>query len=231
MLKTVTGIISLYPSTIFVGVVGLVLQTAFAALFFFTVFGWIVRFQESGTTDSRGNTTYNGSFYALYVFLLFSFYWTTQVIKTTVHVIVSGVFATYYFSSLQNVDGSVSVQAKNPTSASTKRALTTSFGSICYGSMIIALLQTIRALLRMAANQAAGDGNLVGYFCAICAECFLSFIEGLVQYFNMYAYTQVAIYGKDYCSAAKATWNLVKRKGVDAIISLFLLTQTIILLA
>jgi hypothetical protein len=44
-------------------------------------------------------------------------------------------------------------------------------------------------------------------------------IENLVQYFNIYAYTQVAIYGKDYCTAAKATWNLVKRRGIDAIIN------------
>jgi hypothetical protein len=40
-----------------------------------------------------------------------------------------------------------------------------------------------------------------------------------LEYFNHYAYTQVAIYGKDYCEAAKSTWNLVKTRGIDAIIN------------
>jgi hypothetical protein len=29
----------------------------------------------------------------------------------------------------------------------------------------------------------------------------------------------VAVYGKDFCSAAKDTWNLVKTRGVSAIIN------------
>jgi len=44
-------------------------------------------------------------------------------------------------------------------------------------------------------------------------------IEGLVEYFNHYAYTQVAIYGKDYISAAKDTWRLIKSHGIDIIIN------------
>ena len=34
-----------------------------------------------------------------------------------------------------------------------------------------------------------------------------------------YAYTQVAIYGKDFCSAGKDTWTLIKSRGIDAIIN------------
>lgn len=93
-------------------------------------------------------------------------------------------------------DGKVTVPVRNPTAASAKRALTTSFGPICFGSLVIALIQTVRALLRMAAQQSADDGNLAGALCAACAECCLSFIEGLIQYFNKWAFVQVAVYGK-----------------------------------
>jgi hypothetical protein len=41
MLKSVLQVIQQYPSTVFVGVIGMILETAFAALFFFTVFGWV----------------------------------------------------------------------------------------------------------------------------------------------------------------------------------------------
>ncbi|RUS12905.1 plasma-membrane choline transporter-domain-containing protein, partial [Endogone sp. FLAS-F59071] len=39
------------------------------------------------------------------------------------------------------------------------------------------------------------------------------------EYFNYYAYTQVAIYGKDFCTAAKDTWTLIKDRGIEAIIN------------
>jgi hypothetical protein len=44
-------------------------------------------------------------------------------------------------------------------------------------------------------------------------------MEALLEYFNHYAFTQVAIYGKDFCTAAKDTWNLVKQRGMDAVIN------------
>lgn len=142
-------------------------------MFLFTAFGWITRFTDSETSvvDARGRRTssYNSSLYGVFVFLLFAFYWMTQVIKTTVHVTVSGLFASYYFQSQPTGDGKHKITISNPTAKAAKRALTTSFGSVCYGSLIVAILQTIRALIRMAANQAAADGNLIGYFCAMCA--------------------------------------------------------------
>lgn len=37
----------------------------------------------------------------------------------------------------------------------------------------------------------------------------------------MYAFTQVAIYGKTYCQAAKDTWTLVKSRGVGTLFNHF----------
>ena len=76
---------------------------------------------------------------------------------------------------------------------------------------------------------------------ALCAECFLSCIEGLVEYFNRYAYIEIgrqrspsqraqrtpadphpplsALYGKPYLSAAKDTWRLFKDRGIDALVN------------
>ncbi len=56
-------------------------------------------------------------------------------------------------------------------------------------------------------------------FARACAECIIGCIESIVEYFNIYAFTQVAIYGKTYCEAAKATMQLLKSRGIDAIIN------------
>ena len=114
---------------------------------------------------------------------------------------------------------SVDVPVKNPTAQSAKRALTTSFGSICYGSLLIAIIQTLRAMANQAKNDSNNDGNagLAILFC--CLQCILSLIADILEYFNKYAFAQVAIYGKDYCSAAKDTWKLFKQRGIDALVN------------
>lgn len=115
------------------------------------------------------------------LYLVFSYYWTSQVIKTIIHVTDSGVFATYYF-----LEGTPNGTGSTPTLSSLKRACTTSIGSVCYGSLIIAILSTIRFILRSIARS---DDDACG-FIAACLECFLSWIEQLVEYFNHYAYVQ-----------------------------------------
>jgi len=145
----------------------------------------------------------------VYIFVLFSFYWTSQVIKNVVHVTVCGVFGSFYF--LTNTPH----MPTSPTLGSLSRATTTSFGSVCFGSLIIAIIRTVRAILRMLQDQ--DEGALA--FIACCAGCILSCIEGMLVYFNHYAYTHVAIYGKPFLQAGRDTWNMFMERGIEAIIN------------
>ncbi|RKP11292.1 plasma-membrane choline transporter-domain-containing protein [Piptocephalis cylindrospora] len=148
--------------------------------------------------------------YGLFVAALFSFYWTTQVIRNTVHTTVSGVFGVFYF-----LTGTTQMPSGSVTLSSLKRACTTAFGSICFGSLIIAIVKLIRALLRFAMENS--DGIMA--FVACIAVCILGCIEGLLEYFTHYAFTQVAVYGKPFCTAAKDTWNMIKDRGVEVLIN------------
>ena len=67
-----------------------------------------------------------------YFLMLVSFYWGCLVVVNVVHVATAGAVATWWF------DGD---NAPNPVSGATKRALTTSFGSICFGSLVVAVLK------------------------------------------------------------------------------------------
>jgi hypothetical protein len=60
---------------------------------------------------------------------------------------------------------------------------------------------------------------VIGVALACCAECFVGCIEGLVSYFNRYAYIEIALYGKPYIGAAKDTWHLLTDRGVDALVN------------
>jgi len=132
-------------------------------------------------------------------------FWTIQVIKNVVHVTVSGTFATWYFMYPNNM-------VHNPTMAALKRATWTSFGSICLGSLLVALVKALRQM----AESGRRTRNDIGRAILICL---IATLDRLVQYFNVYAFTQVAIYGKTYCEAASDTWKLIKARGLDIVIN------------
>ncbi|KAJ3158696.1 putative choline transporter, neither null mutation nor overexpression affects choline transport [Geranomyces michiganensis] len=210
MLENVINIADQYRATFVASLAGSVVQT-------FWVLTWLV----SAIAGARLVQSTENDFakYAVVTYVTFSLYWTSQIIKNVVHVTVSGVFATYYFTAIQTAEGSVVVPVRNPTIKSAKRALTTSFGSIAFGSLIVALIQTLRAVLNTIRRNAQDDNNNALALAATCADCILSMVEAFVAFINVYAYTQVAIYGKSYLEAGRDTWALLQSRGIDLIIN------------
>jgi hypothetical protein len=193
MLSTTVTVVDAYPGMIVFASISLVLLVAWA-------FIW-----QIGASIAIALNNYGA-----YVFCVFIFYWVAQVVKNIVHVTCAGTYATWYF--LFNTGSMPS----NPSIKAFKRATTYSLGSICMGSLIIAILQTIKFMLQQARSNRGGG---IGAILAACAVCLLGCIESLVRYFNMYAFTQVAVYGKTYCQAAKSTWELFKSHGIDIIVN------------
>jgi len=187
--------VSLFPGSQVVAYLSIIVKIGFFMFWCYVV-----------TLSQRFQPTQN---YIASTFLIFSFYWTFEVIKNIVHVSVSGVVATWYFMS-NNMPA-------NPTLGSFKRAMTTSLGSIAFGSLIVAVIKTMRTLLRAFMNR--GSRNWIILILSWIAMCFLACLDRLAQYFNHYAFCQVAIYGKTYIEAAKSTWNLMKHAGLQAIVN------------
>ncbi|KAG9323267.1 hypothetical protein KVV02_000161 [Mortierella alpina] len=204
MLQTVTSISRSYPATFALAFLGLFMQIAYSVYFMTVIAGTYELYYEPATSTTPTKLK------VLIVFCFFSFYWTSQVMANIVHTTVCGVYATYYFMA-----GSAQGMSKSPTVESLKRACTTSIGSICFGSLIIAIIQTLRAI----ANMARGDSDGIMAFVACLIDCLLACIQGLAEFVNKYAFAQVAIYGKGYIQAAKDTWTIIKDRGVEQIIN------------
>jgi len=194
MLQTVSARIEQFPAMTYVAYFSLFLQMI-----------WVLFWMWTSVISQNFASSMNMA-YLFGVFLIFSFYWTSQVIKNVVHVTVSGTIATWYF-----FHGTIGVP-RNPTLHSLRRACTTSFGSICLGSLLVAALKTLRAIVRSMRTE---RNQLL-----VCvADCIIGVIDNLIRYFNMYAFTQVAIYGKSYCKAASDTWSLFQSHGFEAIVN------------
>jgi len=220
MLNTVTNVTGIFKGTIVIGFAGLLVQIIWLLLFAATTTGVILRFSKETHTVCRPGR--NGhevcrviispAAYSVSLFCLFSFYWTSQVIKNVVHVTVSGVFGVYYF--LYNTPN---MPSGSVTMGALYRSMTTSFGSICFGSLLIAIIRFLRALAQSLQDRNNNEGALAIIACI--AVCILGCIESLIEYFNQYAFAHVAIYGKPFCQAGKDTWNMILDRGIEAIIN------------
>lgn len=192
-----TETINKFPAMLYISYSFIVVQAVWLIV-------WLVAASSILNSMNNGNSS-GGNQGIVVFFLLLSFYWTTQVLKNIVHVTCSGSFASWYFLYPQ-------AMPQNPTVAALKRASWTSLGSIALGSLIIAVLQTMRAMIRMGRNNRNG-------FVRCCVLCVLKCLEDMIRFFNIYAFTHVAVYGSTYCEAAKQTWGLIKGRGWDLLVN------------
>jgi len=82
-------------------------------------------------------------------------------------------------------------------------------------------------ILNAVRNNANANGHPVEALLACCAACFIGCIEQLVEYFNRYAYIEIALYGKPYIQAAKDTYRLFMDRGIDTIVNDSLVGMTL----
>ncbi|KAI2497093.1 choline transporter-like protein [Fragilaria crotonensis] len=185
-------------------------------LFEALAFGWTILWCLAcfGTFSStyscstvNGNEVCTSVNYGYLFLLLLSFFFTHQVIQNTVHVIVAGTVGSWWFSPEDSGCCSAGILG------STIRALTTSFGSICFGSLIVAIIQALKSLAQQARQN--GDNAIL----ACIAECILGCLQSLVEYFNKWAFIYVGLYGYSYLEAGKNVITLFKNRGWDAIIA------------
>mmetsp|Transcript_3897 Transcript_3897/g.4518 ORF Transcript_3897/g.4518 Transcript_3897/m.4518 type:complete len:481 (-) Transcript_3897:165-1607(-) len=144
---------------------------------------------------------------ALFLFFL-SFYWTHQVIQNTIHVTSAGVIGTWWFDPSE-----ASSYWSSALTDSFRRATTYSFGSICFGSLLVAVVQALRAINENARSQ---DECQV-LVCLI--DCLLGCIQGIIEYLNKWAYIYVGLYGYGYLDAGRNVWTLFQTKGWTTIIT------------
>jgi len=187
---------SQYPAVFGVAAVSLGMQLLWLMLWSTTSYNTMVYF--------GGNTT--GQLLGIYFILML--FWGVQVLKNVLHVTIAGSFASWYYRFPHH-------QENNPTLTALIRACTTSFGSVCLGSLLVAIVRTLRTFAH-AAHQGSKNRNAV--LAAIFSRL-LTCTDHLAQYFNVYAFVQVAVHGRTYVEAAKKASDIVEKNGVDALVN------------
>lgn len=217
VLEITIDVMKRYPSTLVVSLIGIIVSGAFSAFFSMVIVGTYIKYNPDSNNPAcgvSGGSCGKGSLIVALVFVFFAGYYISEVIKNVIHVTICGVYGTWYYLASSDQG-----EPKHPALGAFRRAMTYCFGSICEGSLIVSLLQLLRAFIQILRSNAQGNGDL----CASCGflilDWIVGFIEWLVRYFNHYAYVYVALYGKKYTKSARDTFQLIRFKGMDALIN------------
>ncbi|GAA0186903.1 secondary carrier transporter [Lithospermum erythrorhizon] len=142
--------------------------------------------------------------------LSLSLFWTGAVLCNVVHVIVSGMV----FLVLIHGGRAATTMPPKTMRKSLQYALTTSFGSICYGSLFTGVIRTLRWEIRGIRSK-IGNNECLLY----CVDILFHLVETLVRFYNKYAYVQIAVYGTSFNHSARDAWELFQCSGVEALIA------------
>eukprot|EP00474_Spongospora_subterranea_P008991 CRZ09449.1 hypothetical protein [Spongospora subterranea] len=198
MLELSVAALNHNPAVIWLTLLGQVLAICWLCVWSTAVVALLVQTMDSSHSQA------NGALPGFAVFcLILSFIWTLEVLQNIFRTIASGVCGTFYFFGF----------TRNPTFKAARRTLTTSFGSICLGGLIVSVIEALRVIFK---SSRRGNRDSIA---DACCTCILSCIESIVKYISKYAYARVAVYGESFMQASRATYDLFKTKGIDVVVA------------
>jgi len=159
-------------------------------------------------------------------FLVLSFFWSTEVGKNVVHFTTSRAMSVWYFS-MREADGHVVSTGEkkivdgvevdvNPVKEALIYALTTSFGSICFCSLLVGIVEIIHfAVLQL--KRLVLDANIS--FLTCCVDGCLNCLGAVAEIFNKYALVEVSKSRCSFREGAEKTSELFKENSVSMLVN------------
>lgn len=147
--------------------------------------------------------------------LLLALVWTNSVMVNVVHCTVVAAVARWWTTGTCTVEA---LQYFFGTFTST------SLGSICFGSLLGAVVRTMRAITSFlhARVRRSTDNTFLGKvnrWSASVLDGLLAILDRMIVYFNRYAFCYVAIEEFDYIRASYAATTLFRARGFTALLN------------
>lgn len=195
-----------YPVILLTAVCFTVLQIAWALVWIVATYAAINHGEYIGQGEDYGA----GKKFGILLGMVLIFFWATCVLRNIVMVATAGTVSSWWHHSTQD-------RVPLTTARALLRAMTLSFGSICFGSLIVSIVQTIRFILASLQHSLQQQGNAVAACLVGCIGCLVACIQKWIEYFNRFAYAYVGIYGYSFVSSGKRVFQLFASKGWTAI--------------
>jgi hypothetical protein len=117
---------------------------------------------------------------------LLCLFWTQQVVQNIVHVTTAGTVGSWWFAPALQYPSCCGRDVLD----SFHRAMTYSLGSICFGSLLVAILQTLEQLARRRRRDVV----------TLVVQCIVMCFRAWLEYFNSFAFCYVGLCTYGYIS-------------------------------
>lgn len=141
-----------------------------------------------------------------FLYLLFCWFWTSEFVLAVGQLVIALAFSCWYFTRVHPVLGS-----NGNLIWSAKAVMRYHLGTAAYGSLIIAIIKTIRAVVAYIQKKAKKSGNKIAEYIMCAIGCCLWCIEKCMKFLNKHAYILTAIYGYGFCKSARRAFFLLLR--------------------
>ncbi|XP_028977456.1 choline transporter-like protein 5-B isoform X3 [Esox lucius] len=156
-----------------------------------------------------GESLYHRYILVLQLCNLLVFLWLVNFTIALGQCTLAGAFASYYWALQKPQD-----IPPCPVLSSFSRAVRFHTGSLAFGSLILAIVQTFRVVLEYLDHRLKGAHNTFARFLICCLKCCFWCLEHFIKFMNRNAYIMIAIYGKNFCTSAKDAFYLLMRNVV-----------------
>ncbi|XP_020903250.2 choline transporter-like protein 4 [Exaiptasia diaphana] len=171
---------------------------------------------NNDTTCKFINFNDNDHIFRMQVYHLFGWFWIMNFIIALGQCVLAGAFASYYWAYDKKND-----VPTFPVAASFYRTLRYHTGSLAFGSLIIAIVQLIRAGLEYLdhkLNGGPGQQGEIAKYIMKCLKCCFWCLEKFLKFLNKNAYIEIAVYGKNFCVSAKNAFFLLMRNILRVVV-------------
>jgi len=163
---------------------------------------------DTGNTVAITTFSYSTNLKRVMIYQLFGLLWVNAFVLASAQFIIASSTCLWYFSQGTGQKSSHTIRT------SVYRLFRYHFGSIAFGSLILALIQLARIILAYFQQQAKkmqGKNSKLIKWALACLQCYLACFERFIKFLNKNAYIQIALTGKNFCLAAKDGFFLVLR--------------------
>lgn len=211
LVKTVASVMSAHPMMVFVSCFGSVVGLAWSLVCGLAFTGAYLHYQNDLANASKGEQ------YVLYFAAVMIFIWGAQVASNICHVTYCGVFGRWYHQA----------EESSALRRSLTVALTTSFGSICFGSLLVAAVRAMEMVIRQARLDAQEDGNTCCCVILLVLQCAVACIGDILEYFSEWAYVQCAVRDVSFIDAARITYSFMTCSNLELILQDLLVNSVV----
>ncbi|RLN37541.1 hypothetical protein BBJ28_00014342 [Nothophytophthora sp. Chile5] len=202
------------PMTLLVALVMVGVQIGWAILWVLGSLGLMfhqdyITLEDVCTVDQCDLKLMTGAIVGVLCGMLLIYFWATFVLRNIIAVTTAGTVAAW-----KNAANTPFI-----TMGAWLRAVTLNLGSICFGSLIVAILETVVWILHILAWLAGRSGNCCLACLLSCLSCIIKCIESWIEFFNRFAYSYVGCYGYSFVTASRHVFKLFASKGWSAIVN------------